>query len=87
MATPAEGQETYYRIKNSPKAYITIKGANHYGITDVNYPQGAKPGQNVPLILQNDSIEKIGRWSALFLRAHTLSDEDARTYIKQKVNG
>jgi len=40
MATPAEGQATFYKIKNPPKAFITIEGANHYGITDVNNHKG-----------------------------------------------
>jgi len=70
LAIPADGKETFHKIKNPPKAYVTIEGANHYGITDLNNPPGAKPDTNVPLIPQEDAVEAIGRWSALLLRAY-----------------
>jgi len=70
LAIPAEGIETFHKIENPPKAYVTIEGANHYGITDLNNPPGAKPDTNVPLIPQEDAVEAIGRWSALLLRAY-----------------
>jgi predicted dienelactone hydrolase len=77
LATPAETEETYYGIKDSPKAYIIVKGANHYGITDLNNPPGAKPDKNVPLISQQEAVEIIGRVAALFLHDYALSDENA----------
>ena len=70
LAIPAHGKETFHKIKNPPKAYVTIEGANHYGITDLNNPPGAKPDTNIPLITQEDAVEAIGRWSALLLRAY-----------------
>ena len=72
LATPAETKETYNNIKDEPKAYITIQGANHYGITDVDNPPGAKPDENEPLISQQESIETIGIEAALFLRRFCL---------------
>ena len=77
LAIPADGKETFYKIKNPPKAYVTIEGANHYGITDMNNPPGAKPDTNVPLVSQKDAVEAIGRWSALFLRAYILGERNA----------
>jgi hypothetical protein len=70
LAIPADGKETFHKIKNPPKACVTIEGANHYGITDLNNPPGAKQDANVPLIPQEDAVEAIGRWSALLLRAY-----------------
>lgn len=77
LAIPADGKETFYKIKNPPKAYVNIEGANHYGITDMNNPPGAKPDTNVPLVSQKDAVEAIGRWSALFLRAYILGERNA----------
>jgi hypothetical protein len=77
LAIPADGKETFHKIKNPPKAYITIEGANHYGITDMNNPPGAKPEINAPLVPQKDAVEAIGRWSALFLRANILGERNA----------
>jgi hypothetical protein len=76
LAIPAEGKETFHKIENPPKAYVTIEGANHYGITDLNNPPGAKQDANVPLIPQEDAVEAIGRWSALFLRAYILGERN-----------
>ncbi len=72
MATPAETEETYNNIKDEPKANVLIQGANHYGITDVNDPPGAKPDENAQLISQQESIEAIGRNASLFLRHYAL---------------
>jgi hypothetical protein len=82
LAAPAEGLETFYKIKYPPKAFITIMGANHYGITDIDIQPVARPDANAPQIPQKDAVETIARWSALFLRAYILSDEDARIYIE-----
>jgi dienelactone hydrolase len=73
-----ETQETYERIKNAPKAYIMVKGANHYGITNRNNPPGSPPEPSKPTIEQAVAIETIARWSALFVRAYALNDRIAR---------
>jgi hypothetical protein len=77
LANPAEGRETFRKIEDPLKAYIAVEGANHYGITDMNNPPGAKPDPNDPLIAQEESVLAIGRWSALFLRAYILGDRNA----------
>ena len=81
MAAPAAGKETFDKIQDPPKAYVPIEGANHYGITDVNDPPGAKPDPNQPEISQALSVKTIGKWSALFLRAYVLGDAEARAYF------
>ncbi|MFN6471928.1 MAG: alpha/beta hydrolase family protein [Nostoc sp. SerVER01] len=79
--TPETTQTSYDLIQESPKALITIEGANHYGITNINNPPGARPDPNIPTLPQEKSIETIARWSALFLLAHTLGDRGALDYV------
>lgn len=80
-------QESYNLIQKPPKALITINGANHYGITNVNNPAGARLDPNNPTLSQNESIETIARWSALFLRGYALNDQDALGYINNSGDG
>lgn len=74
LIPPHEILETYERIQNSPKAYIMVKGANHYGITNRNNPPGAPPELRKPTLEQAVAIKTIARWSALFLRTYALGD-------------
>lgn len=81
VATPDEAQGTYELIQDPPKALITVDGANHFGITDVNNPAGARPDPSSPTLEQDEGIEAISRWSALFLRAHVQNDAGAYDYV------
>jgi dienelactone hydrolase len=74
-------QVTYNHIKQPPKAYIKISGANHYGITNIDNPPGSPKERNYPTLGQPESIEAIARWSALFLRGYALNDAEALDYI------
>lgn len=85
LISPRETQETYDRIKNSPKAYIMVKGANHYGITNRNHPPGSPPELSQPKIEQAVAIETIARWSALFVRAYALNEPRARQIYHQSI--
>ncbi len=80
-ATAEETKKTYQGIKDTPKAAITIKGANHYSLCNINNPSGPTPDENDPTLNQQQSIETAARWSALFLRAHALDDAQAWNYI------
>lgn len=77
VATPEEIQQTYTRIEEPPKLLVILEGINHYGITDVNNPPGAKPDAQPAIIPQAKAIEQVAQWSALFARAHAYFDEDA----------
>ncbi|WP_414756185.1 alpha/beta hydrolase family protein [Anabaena sp. CCY 9910] len=74
-------QESYNLVQEPPKVLITINGVNHYGITNVNNPVGARLDSNNPTLSQDKSIEIVARWSALFLRGYALNDQDALEYI------
>lgn len=81
VATPDEGIATYELITDPPKAFITVDGANHFGITNVNNPPGARPDESAPTISQAESISAIADWTGLFLRAHLWNDQAAFDYI------
>ncbi|MEG4089626.1 poly(ethylene terephthalate) hydrolase family protein [Microcoleus sp. Pol12B4] len=81
VALPDRSQSTFDQIQTPPKALITVMGANHFGITDVNNPAGAMPDRNTATLERALGIETIARWSALFLRANMLKDRSAFDYI------
>jgi predicted dienelactone hydrolase len=82
VATPEEVQGTYELIQDQPKTLITVNGANHFSINDVNKPAGAKLDSSNPTLDQAVATETIARWSALFLRAYALNDASALDYLK-----
>jgi dienelactone hydrolase len=80
IAPPAEAEVTYPSLEQ-PRALITIAGANHYGITDVDDPPGAVPDPNGPTLPQERATALVGRWSGLWLRAQLRRDPVARALI------
>jgi predicted dienelactone hydrolase len=82
VAPPAAAQATYEVLTAAPKALVTVAGANHYGITDVQNPPGALPDPSSQTLGQVDTIRTSARWSALFLRA-SLGDALAASYVRQ----
>ena len=90
-ALPVNTVETYEQIENPPKALVSVAGANHFGITDINAPSNpASTPAEVPPIIQDPntqtipqhvSIDSIGTWSALFLRATVLEDPVAIDFV------
>ncbi len=84
IAIPTRAKATYAQIQASPKVLIDILGANHYGITNTNNPNGPIPDKNTPKIAQDVAVETVGRWSGLFLRASVLDDKDAFDYVYSK---
>ena len=81
VALPFRAERTYDNIQNPPKALISISGANHYGITNTNNPDGPRPDPSSPTIPQDIAVETAARWSGLFLRASVLDDKKAFDYV------
>jgi fermentation-respiration switch protein FrsA (DUF1100 family) len=77
VADLGEVTSTYGKIQDPPKALVTVKGTNHYGIT--NQDSDRDPVR--PTLDQTTATETIGRWSGLFLRSHLLQDQGAFNYI------
>jgi dienelactone hydrolase len=81
VATVEEATETFELIDSPPKALITVEGANHFGITNQNNPEGAMPDSSVPTLEQTESVETIAQWTGYFLRAHVLGDAEALVHV------
>ncbi|MFC5001156.1 alpha/beta hydrolase family protein [Dactylosporangium cerinum] len=69
VGSPANGLGTYSVLLGVPKLYVSVTGANHYGITDAQNPAGARPDLSPQTLNQADGVENIARWAALWLRA------------------
>ncbi|GFE70564.1 hypothetical protein [Chroococcus sp. FPU101] len=68
---------TYQNIHPDTKLLATLQGANHYGIT--NEDSSRDPVR--PTLDQATATETIARWSALFLQAHLLDNQEAFDYV------
>jgi hypothetical protein len=75
---PGSTSETYDLILNPPKALITVEGANHYGITNLD---NLLREPNRPTLEQSTATETIARWSGIFLQAHLQGSLGALDYI------
>lgn len=84
VALPERAKRTFDNIQTPPKAAIALRGANHFAITNVNNPPGAQPDRNNPTLDRAVGIERIARWSALFLGTNMLEDAAASDYIYSK---
>ena len=73
-ATPASGKQTYDALSRPPKAYITLLGANHYGMTDVDNPSGADPEVSVQTLDHATGVMSVGRWMGVFFAAYLAKD-------------
>ncbi len=80
-ALPVNAERTFEQIQTPPKALIELDGVNHFGITNVNAPDGSIPDPNVQTVSQQDSIETVARWSGLFLSGTVKGDREALDYI------
>ncbi|MEV4415811.1 hypothetical protein [Catellatospora sp. NPDC049609] len=80
IGSPANGYATYQALGSPPKLWVSLHGANHYGITDTQNPAGARPDLNPQTLSQSVSIETTGRWAAFWLRAQ-LGDPVGRAWV------
>jgi dienelactone hydrolase len=81
-ALPADGQKTYDQIQKRPKAIISLLGANHYGVTDVDNPAGADPEVNAQTLDHAAGVASAGRWIGLFFAAFLNGDAAARGALR-----
>ncbi len=81
-AVPADTLLTFRdKTSGGPKAFASVHGANHYGITDMNNPTGGDSDPSAPTLQQKDANLAIARASGMFLRAYLYNDAAARNYI------
>jgi len=69
------------------KAYFSVDGSNHYGITDVNNPYGANVESSTGTLSQTNAISKIAESSLIFLDAYVKSDTTALNKIINSTSG
>jgi dienelactone hydrolase len=74
VSLPDRSQSTYDEILNPPKVLVTVKGANHYGITNED---NAVRDPSRPTLDQASATSAIAQSSGLFLRATLLNDHSA----------
>ncbi|MEA5499857.1 chlorophyllase/cutinase-like alpha/beta fold protein [Limnoraphis robusta] len=86
IVLPEFTQRTYDNIADSPKAFIQIKGINHYGITDVSQPKDGPEEENKPQLKQTESVKMIAEWSGLFLQAYVLKLQASLDCLSQYRN-
>lgn len=80
IGSPANGYATYQALTAPPKLWVSLVGANHYGITDTQNPAGARPDLSPQTLSQALSIETAGRWAAFWLRAQ-LGDPVGQAWV------
>ena len=81
-ALPADALKTYDQIQKRPKAILTLLGANHFGVTDVDNPVGADPEVNAQTLDHAIGVASIARWTGLFLAAFLHGDAAARAALR-----
>ncbi|GIF26269.1 putative dienelactone hydrolase [Actinoplanes tereljensis] len=80
IGSPQDSLTTYYLLAGTPKLFVSVTGANHYGITNAQNPAGAIPDGSAQTLAQATAVETIGRWTAQFLLAQ-LGDSAAKAYV------
>ena len=79
IATIDNIKETYDRLENSPKSFISISGANHYSITNTN-DDFQIPDPNDATLNQEQGVEILALNSATFLHNNVLQDANNTEY-------
>jgi dienelactone hydrolase len=64
------------------KLLFDVLGPNHYGICDVNDPDGAQPDPNEPLLAQPQAIRLVSLSVGVMLRAHLADDPRALDWLE-----
>lgn len=83
-ATPAAAQATYQALSTPPRALITLRGANHYGLCDVDNPSGAAADSSMPTLPQPELVARGADLAATFLRAVALGDDASKAWLRSK---
>jgi len=69
LDAPEKGTATF-EILDGPRKLITIDGASHYGITDVNNPPGANPDLTSPGLAQAETVKLVATAIGDYLSIH-----------------
>ncbi|XVV12955.1 chlorophyllase/cutinase-like alpha/beta fold protein [Actinoplanes sp. CA-131856] len=80
IGLPAKGLATYEAMLGRPRLYVSVTGANHYGITNAQNPAGAVPDASPQTLAQATGTTTIARWTAYWLRAQ-LGDPVGQAWV------
>jgi hypothetical protein len=69
------------KTSGGPKAFAIVRGANHYGVTDMNNPPGSNSDPGAPTLDQKQALISTARVSGIFMLAHVYNDAAASAYI------
>ncbi len=78
---PEVTQQAYEKIETLPKAFMMVKGVNHYGITDVPQPLVGPVESQLSTLEQSQGIQTIANWTTLFLRAYLFKDMNSQDVL------
>jgi dienelactone hydrolase len=77
----ADGQSAYQQLE-ADRAFMTVEGANHCAICDVDKPEGAQLDDDGPSTLdQMEANFHVARWMGLWLAAELKGDRRAKAWI------
>jgi predicted dienelactone hydrolase len=83
VAIADEAAQTFTTLE-TPRALITIEGANHYSLCDDNAPAGARPDTATPQRSQLANVRLIAHWAAAWLQSHFITDPKVSADLWQK---
>lgn len=81
LADLRDAAATFDRVQDSPAAFVTVRGAAHYSITDAENLPEALDDPGAATLDQLVATETIARWTGTLLRALALRDPDAIEYV------
>ena len=76
LDTGQENFENTFATLESPRAFITIHNANHFGLTDISEPPGASidPEEEAQPLPQSITATRFAYWTGQFLRTYVFYD-------------
>jgi len=80
VAVPAEAEATY-EVLEPTRALIEFEGLNHFGITNDNVIPGTNADPLAQVADQDEGVERLARWTALWLRAELRGDQAAAQWV------
>ena len=69
------------KTKGDPQVFVTLEGANHFSIANINNPPKADADKKEPTIGRVDGIETIARWTAAFFQGHINNQLEGLDYV------
>ncbi|TCJ97109.1 alpha/beta hydrolase family protein [Nocardia alba] len=80
ISEPDEALASYDKLTGAPSAmFVTVLGANHFGITDIDNPAGATPDPRAQTVPRERTVATVAHWIACWFLAQLGDAEVAHT--------